>query len=412
MKHPYYSLLVLGLFLLLIGQDEIGVSRIVQNTSALNYKRFCRTHSGSFDPSVCAGRSPADKLHSPANFIDFTVGFAHSGLSINSYEYACIHGTAPVLAGAYGADESSQCWLDRQVSDKVLDLMMNWPIRKPIRPEKILGRFVNPLQKPICTCAFCDGSHLGFDMCAPLKTPIVAVASGRVIYAGFFQSYDGYGKIVLIDHGQGILSLYGHIEPLKRFEAKKALRAPLFVNAGEQIGCIGPPHAGEATSGPHLHFELLSIWKEDGRMKGALLNPANYLPAFKNENHDSSGTGKVRALYRKPWLNADLGRGSYSLLQTLRGRYPDVEINIPLRKEPLVKLIPASHTVKKSHPRQGSAKNRIVHQMFCAASHQHPNPVQALIMAQYGWTYEPPVFPNHSLPRTTILMPGYYSSPR
>lgn len=86
--------------------------------------------------------------------------------------------------------------------------------------------------------------HTGVDLSAPFMTPVYATAPGTVTYAGWRQSY---GKVVEIDHGNGISTRYAH---LHRYTVLVGER----VRAHTQIGFIGT--SGRST-GPHLHYEVL-----------------------------------------------------------------------------------------------------------------------------------------------------------
>jgi murein DD-endopeptidase MepM/ murein hydrolase activator NlpD len=86
--------------------------------------------------------------------------------------------------------------------------------------------------------------HLGVDIAAPYGKLIIAPADGTVIRAG---PASGYGLVMEIDHGNGIVTKYGH---LSRFIARRGER----VVRGEAIAQVGS--SGLAT-GPHLHYEVL-----------------------------------------------------------------------------------------------------------------------------------------------------------
>jgi murein DD-endopeptidase MepM/ murein hydrolase activator NlpD len=86
--------------------------------------------------------------------------------------------------------------------------------------------------------------HLGMDFTAPQGTPIYATADGVVIDAGF--NTGGYGNRVLINHGFGYQTLYGHMYKIKARVGQKVKR-------GEVIGYIG--NTGKST-GPHCHYEV------------------------------------------------------------------------------------------------------------------------------------------------------------
>jgi murein DD-endopeptidase MepM/ murein hydrolase activator NlpD len=88
------------------------------------------------------------------------------------------------------------------------------------------------------------GFHTGIDLAAPYDTPVYATAPGVVTFAGY---RDDYGKIVEIDHGNGIATRYAH---LHAFTVTVGQR----VGAHSQIGYLGS--SGRAT-GPHVHYEVV-----------------------------------------------------------------------------------------------------------------------------------------------------------
>jgi murein DD-endopeptidase MepM/ murein hydrolase activator NlpD len=100
--------------------------------------------------------------------------------------------------------------------------------------------------------------HKAIDIAAPIGTPIVAADSGRITVAGWPDN-SGYGNRVMIEHGNGYVTLYGHM-------SKIAVVAGQSVNRGDLIGYVGS--TGRST-GPHTHFEI--------RAGGSLQNPLNFL---------------------------------------------------------------------------------------------------------------------------------------
>lgn len=103
--------------------------------------------------------------------------------------------------------------------------------------------------------------HDGIDIPAPRGTPIRAAANGLIIASSpNLKGYGGYGKVVIIDHGKGIRTLYAH-------NSKNRVRSGSCIRSGEIIGEVGS--TGKST-GNHLHFEV--------RKNGRPVNPLNYLP--------------------------------------------------------------------------------------------------------------------------------------
>jgi murein DD-endopeptidase MepM/ murein hydrolase activator NlpD len=98
--------------------------------------------------------------------------------------------------------------------------------------------------------------HTGIDLGAAEGTPIRAAADGTVVTAGVV---DGYGNCTVIDHGNGLATLYGHQSQLLVTPGQQ-------VHKGDIIGLVG--HTGFAT-GPHLHFEV--------RVDGVPVDPIPYL---------------------------------------------------------------------------------------------------------------------------------------
>jgi murein DD-endopeptidase MepM/ murein hydrolase activator NlpD len=98
--------------------------------------------------------------------------------------------------------------------------------------------------------------HQGLDFTAPSGTPIYATADGVVQAAGF--STDGYGNKVVINHGYGYQTLYGHMLKIKAKQGQSVKR-------GEVIGYIGS--TGKST-GPHCHYEVIK--------RGTKVDPVYY----------------------------------------------------------------------------------------------------------------------------------------
>lgn len=101
-----------------------------------------------------------------------------------------------------------------------------------------------------------DHTHKGMDIAAPNGTPIKAAADGTVTYSGWMN---GYGNLIIISHGNGVQTYYGHCSVLNASVGEK-------VSAGDVIAKVGS--TGNST-GNHLHFEI--------RKNGTQINPQKYL---------------------------------------------------------------------------------------------------------------------------------------
>ena len=98
--------------------------------------------------------------------------------------------------------------------------------------------------------------HEGIDIAVPTGTPVAAAASGTVIVAGWMG---GYGNLVVIDHGGGVATAYGH-------NSGFAVGYGQPVSQGQIVAYAGS--TGNST-GPHVHFEV--------RVNGSAVDPLGYL---------------------------------------------------------------------------------------------------------------------------------------
>jgi murein DD-endopeptidase MepM/ murein hydrolase activator NlpD len=98
--------------------------------------------------------------------------------------------------------------------------------------------------------------HAGIDFGLPIGAAIRAADSGVVLYSGW---YGGYGRTVIIDHGNGLTTLYGHT-------SASYVSAGESIQRGQRIAAVG---STGLSTGPHLHFEV--------RVNGTPVNPLNYL---------------------------------------------------------------------------------------------------------------------------------------
>jgi lipoprotein NlpD len=105
----------------------------------------------------------------------------------------------------------------------------------PVPGGEVVGHFGDSRRKH---------SHAGLDIRGRAGEPVVAARDGRVCYCG--GTLRGYGLTVVIDHGDGTSSLYGH-------NSKLLVREGQDVHAGQEIARVGS--SGNATT-PHCHFEI------------------------------------------------------------------------------------------------------------------------------------------------------------
>lgn len=114
-----------------------------------------------------------------------------------------------------------------------------WPLR-----GQLLARFGEGLSK-------------GIDIAGPRGAPVLAAASGRVVYAG--SGLRGYGKLIIIRHGKTLLSAYAHNARILVKEGQNVVR-------GQAVGEVGDSDADRLK----LHFEIRELGKP--------VDPLNYLP--------------------------------------------------------------------------------------------------------------------------------------
>lgn len=127
--------------------------------------------------------------------------------------------------------------------------------------------------------------HTGLDFPAPVGTPIHAAAGGRVTEA---QPDGAYGLALLIDHGNGLVTRYGHTSQI-------LVRPGELVRRGQQVALVG--NSGRST-GPHLHFEVL--------LDGAPQDPARFLA--RGESLDAAERAALLAPAAAPLRKAARGR--------------------------------------------------------------------------------------------------------
>lgn len=156
------------------------------------------------------------------------------------------------------------------VSDALIDVEVNTNVIQVLNPKdgsvfaEVSGPFAWPAQGVI-TLKFGESSlyqvfHTGLDIANPqgkVGDPVIAFMDGKVTYAG--EIFWGYGKHIIIDHGDNITSVYAHLDKIYVYKGQE-------VKLGDVIGKMGD--TGWST-GPHLHFEI--------RVFGLPVNPMVFL---------------------------------------------------------------------------------------------------------------------------------------
>ena len=124
---------------------------------------------------------------------------------------------------------------------------------KPVKGQRVSGQFHEQRATHL---------HQGIDIAANMNASVVAAQQGKVIFRGWENPNNhkqGYGQYIIIDHGNGLVSLYGHLNRI-------LVSYGQTVSAGAQIGLVG---STGSSGGPHLHFEI--------RKNGTAINPAQYI---------------------------------------------------------------------------------------------------------------------------------------
>ena len=134
-----------------------------------------------------------------------------------------------------------------QAGKALAALPSRWPIRGVVNSE--FGRRISPWTGA-------PEQHSGLDIAAEIGTPVKAPAPGVVVFTGTMPDY---GTTLVLDHGNEVKTLYGHLQNVQVLQGQK-------VERGQQIALSG--NTGR-TSGPHLHYEIT--------VRGQPVNPRGYL---------------------------------------------------------------------------------------------------------------------------------------
>ena len=160
----------------------------------------------------------------------------------NNELFNSIFNTLNLLNNRIKAQNDSYSQIDELIKNKA-QILSHTPAIQPVANKDLnriasgFGYRIDPVYKTV-------KMHAGLDFAAPQGTPIYATANGVVSISG--NKGNGYGNHVVINHGYGYQTLYGHMVKVKASPGQK-------VSRGEVIGWVGS--TGKST-GPHCHYEV------------------------------------------------------------------------------------------------------------------------------------------------------------
>lgn len=203
----------------------------------------------SASPEVLRWPSNIGPIDASFNKQDYIATNDVAGQAIKS-EYSSI--AVRLERVSYGTEVAEQQVLQlwKDLSDKN-EILLTTPSIRPTAGwvSSNFGSRVSPFSGDL-------SQHKGLDIAADMGTPIRAPAAGIVTAASMDA---GYGKVITVDHGHGIVTRYGHCSQMY-------VKAGQKVRRGDVIGAVG--NTGRST-GPHLHYEV--------RLQGVPVNPERYI---------------------------------------------------------------------------------------------------------------------------------------
>lgn len=162
-----------------------------------------------------------------------------------------MHSHLNLLEEAFSTQEDGFSSLFGCLEDK-RELLASTPAIRPVNGGWITSRFEYRKSPFTGRREF----HHGLDIAASMDTPVLSSADGEVIYSG---NKGGFGKIIIVNHGRGVVTRYGHLNKCLKKNGDRVKR-------DDVIGTVG--NTGQST-GPHLHYEV--------RMNGVPVNPEAYI---------------------------------------------------------------------------------------------------------------------------------------
>lgn len=192
------------------------------------------------------------------------------GLGLSDMLYRQLTGADSKSPASAMGNMTAQAYLNAvKAQDGLADLErreLQWPVRGTVTSE--FGPRMHPILHQ-------ERQHDGLDIAAQAGTPVRAAADGRVVFSG---ERGGYGQVVELDHGNGLITRYAHNQ-VNRVEEGQTVRR------GQTIALVG---STGLSTGPHVHFEV----RQDGQAIDPLAK-LRTLPGRKGTKTASKSTPSV-----------------------------------------------------------------------------------------------------------------------
>jgi len=228
----------------------LGVAALVVFCVGCSYVASEQDYTGSWNSVGSGGAAPAGVYHrvEPGQTL-YRIGQAYG---VDPGEIARVNGIADPTQISVGTclwvPGASQSLSVEPTLTGLRRGQTCWPVHGRITSK--FGMRVHPVSGK-------RRKHQGLDIAAPIGTPVRVAERGRVRFAGWSE---GYGNLLIIDHGRGFETRYGHNSEL-------AVRAREFVYKGQVVARSG---STGVSTGPHVHFEV--------RISDRPVDPRRYLP--------------------------------------------------------------------------------------------------------------------------------------
>ncbi|WP_228041571.1 LysM peptidoglycan-binding domain-containing M23 family metallopeptidase [Planktothrix mougeotii] len=129
-------------------------------------------------------------------------------------------------------------WSPKGPPVPAFSVLSGYPLPQPTRIQMGYGWQLNPVLGRVVF-------HSGLDLTATVGTPVLSVGAGKIAFAG---QREGYGKLVVVNHGSGKQTRYAHLDTIN-------VKVGQPVNLGDGLGTVGTSGQPDSDS-PHLHFEI------------------------------------------------------------------------------------------------------------------------------------------------------------